>query len=165
MAISDVNFQDSDFKATLARAFDAAWEPFIAQEGQAADTIDNRRRLAARIVSLARAGHADEESLGEAASIYMRVFAETARLSARLRTMPSPGLAPQREEENVRAFGPEALDAMSTALDRCLDDLPLRVPSNALHLLSNSILDEAARGERDPAKLQLHALETLRSRQ
>jgi hypothetical protein len=34
-----------------------------------------------------------------------------------------------------------------------------------VQLLSSSILDEASRGERDPEKLQLHALALLKSRQ
>jgi hypothetical protein len=36
---------------------------------------------------------------------------------------------------------------MSTALDRRLDELSIRIPSDPLKLLSNRILDEASHGE------------------
>lgn len=162
---SEIDPQNDELKVTLARAFDAAWQPFVAHEGEAADTADNRRRLAARIVAVARSGQTDEDALGEAGLIYLRVLAEATRLSARIRDVASPDLAPQADDPRNQTFGPETMAAMSTALDLCLDELPLRISSDAVQLLSSSILDEAARGERDPEKLQLHALATLRSRQ
>jgi hypothetical protein len=165
MALSEIDPQNDELKVTLARAFDAAWQPFIAHEGETADTADNRRRLAARIVAVARSGQTDEEALGEAGLIYLRVLAEASRLSARIRDVASPDLAPQADDQRNQSFGPETVGAMSTALDRCLDELPLRISSDAVQLLSSSILDEATRGERDPEKLQLHALATLKSRQ
>jgi hypothetical protein len=165
MTFSEIDLQNDELKVTLARAFDIAWQPFIAHEGEAADTVDNRRRLAARIVAVARSGQSDEEALGEAGLIYLRVLAEATRLSARIRDVSSPYLAPQTDDERSQSFGPETVAAMSTALDRCLDELPLRISSDAVQTLSSSILDEAARGERDPEKLQLHALATLKSRQ
>lgn len=162
---SEIDPQNDELKVTLARAFDAAWQPFVAYEGQAADTADNRRRLAARIVAVARAGQTNEDALGEAGLIYLRVLAEATRLSARIRDVASPDLAPQADDPQNQAFGPETVAAMSAALDHCLDELPLRISSDAVQMLSSSILDEAARGERDPEKLQLHALAALRSRQ
>ncbi|SFL43236.1 hypothetical protein SAMN03159423_1997 [Bradyrhizobium sp. NFR13] len=162
---SETDPQDDELKVTLARAFDAAWQPFIAHEGELADTLENRRRLAARIVAAARSGQIEEEALSEAGLIYLRVLAEAARLSARIRDVASPDLAPQADDPRNQAFGPEMVTAMSTALDRCLDELPLRISSDTVQLLSSSILDEASRGERDPEKLQLHALAILKSRQ
>ncbi|WP_441244117.1 hypothetical protein [Tardiphaga sp. 768_D3_N2_1] len=162
---SEIDPQNDELKVTLARAFDAAWQPFVAHEGEAADTAENRRRLAARIVAVARSGQTDEDALGEAGLIYLRVLAEATRLSARIRDVASPDLAPQADDPRNQTFGPATVAAMSTALDLCLDELPLRISSDAVQLLSSSILDEASRGERDPEKLQLHALATLRSRQ
>lgn len=46
--------RDDETKATLARAFDIAWDRFIEREGKAAATDDNRKRLAAQIVELAK---------------------------------------------------------------------------------------------------------------
>ena len=54
---------------------------------------------------------------------------------------------------------------MTTALDLCLDELPFRIPSDALKLLSTSILEGASRGERDSDRLRLHALGALKARQ
>jgi hypothetical protein len=169
MTSTEIDPHSDEAKAALARAFDAAWQPFIALEGEAADTTENRRRLAVRIVALAKSGQSDEDALGEAGLIYLRVLAEAARLGQRIRQEnpqeSSPGLVPQWGDEGGHAFGPETVAAMSAALDRCLDVLPLRIPSDALKLLSTSILDEASRGERNPERLHLHALETLKSRQ
>jgi len=94
---SETDPQDDELKVTLARAFDAAWQPFIAHEGELADTLENRRRLAARIVAAARSGQIEEEALSEAGLIYLRVLAEAARLSARIRDVASPDLAPQAD--------------------------------------------------------------------
>ncbi|WP_371420372.1 hypothetical protein [Tardiphaga sp.] len=165
MPFTGIDPPNDELKVTLARAFDAAWQPFVAHEGAAADTPENRRRLAARIVAVARSGQIDEKTLGEAGLIYLRVIAEAARLSVRIREVSSPGLAPLANDQRTQSFGPEIVAAMSTALDRCLDELPLRISSDAVQLLSSSILDEASRGERDPEKLHLHALATLKSRQ
>jgi hypothetical protein len=51
MTSTEIDPHNDESKAALARAFDAAWQPFIALEGEAADTPENRRRLAARIVA------------------------------------------------------------------------------------------------------------------
>lgn len=165
MTFSEFDLQRSEeVHFTLARAFDAAWQPFIAHEGDVADTDDNRRRLAERIVALARSGQTDENQLGEAGLVYLRVLTEAMRLSERIRDMPSPDLVPQSDDPDMQTFGAEAAEAMSSALDRCLDELPLVIPTDAVQVLSSSIVDEAARGERDPEQLHLHAMATLMSR-
>ena len=153
-----------DSKAALARAFDAVWERFLAIEGDEADTVENRRRLAARIVALARSGEIDEHELVEAAFIHLRVLAEAARLGGGNRDTAFAAEV-QPEAQGGHAFTPEAISAMSTALGLCLDELPFRIPSDALKLLSRSILEAASRGERDSGRLRLHALEALKARQ
>lgn len=164
MTFSEINPTSEESKAALARAFDNAWQPFIAAEGEAADTVENRRRLASRIVTLAKSGQTDEVALGEAGLIYLRVLSAAARLSQRPGKEPAPDLSPPWQDEGGHAFTPETVAAMSAALERCLDVLPLRIPSDALKLLSTSILDAASRGERDPDRLHLHALEALKTR-
>ena len=164
MTFSEINPTSDESKAALARAFDNAWQPFITAEGEAADTVENRRRLASRIVILAKSGQTDEAALGEAGLIYLRVLSAAARLSGQPTKEPSPETAPSWHDEGGHAFTPETVAAMSAALERCLDVLPLRIPSDALKLLSTSILDAASRGERDPEKLHLHALEALKTR-
>lgn len=164
MTFSEFDLQrNENVHLALARAFDAAWEPFIAHEGEAVDTDDNRRRLAARIVALARSGQTDENELGEAGLIYLRVLTEASRLSARIREMPSPALVPN--DADHQPFGNDAVAAMSSALDLCIEELPLSIPVDAVQVLSRSIVDEAARGERDPERLHFHAMATLMSRQ
>lgn len=165
MTFSEINPTSDESKAALARAFDNAWQPFIAAEGEAADTIENRRRLASRIVTLAKSGQTDEDALGEAGLIYLRVLSAAARLSRQPGKEPTPELAQQPwQNEGGHAFTPETVAAMTAALERCLDVLPLRIPSDALKLLSTSILGAASRGERDPEKLHLHAMEALKTR-
>jgi hypothetical protein len=162
---SDSNLQDDETKAALARAFDAAWERFVELEGDAAATDDNRKRLATRIVGLAKSGETDEDRLGEAGLIYLRVLAEAARLGDRMRSEATLAPADPVGDRGAQAYAPETVAAMSKALELCLDELPLRIPSDALQSLSASILDDAAHGERDPERLRLHALETLKARQ
>ena len=164
-----------DVQLALARAFDAAWAPFIASEGAAADTADNRKRLAGKIVELARDGVIDEDELATAGDIHLRVLAQTDRMSAQLRAEPAPEpeqhddddestFIPKWETAAGQAFAPDTVAVMSNALNRCLDELPLRLPSGALQLISANILEQAARGERDPEKMQEAALEALRTR-
>ncbi|MDB5502527.1 MAG: hypothetical protein JWR89_2429 [Tardiphaga sp.] len=168
MSFSEINPHSEESKAALARAFDAAWQRFIALEGEAADTADNRSRLASHIVALAKSGQSDEDALGEAGLIYLRVLSEAQRLGQRHRQdvahAPSPTLAANWHDEGGHSFGPETVAAMSAALNRCLDVLPLHIPADALKLLSTSILDAASRGERDAERLHLHALEMLKAR-
>jgi hypothetical protein len=162
---SDSNLQDDETKAALARAFDAAWDRFIELEGDNAATDDNRKRLATRIVGLAKSGETDEDRLGEAGLIYLRVLAEAARLGDRMRGEATLAPVDHAEDRGTQAYAPETVAAMTTALELCLDELPLRIPSDALKSLSTSILDSAAHGERDPERLRLRALETLKARQ
>jgi hypothetical protein len=162
---SDSNLQDDETKAALARAFDAAWDRFIELEGDDAATDDNRKRLATRIVGLAKSGETNEDLLGEAALIYLRVLAEAARLGVRMRGEATLAPADPVGDRGAQAYAPETVAAMSRALELCLDELPLRIPSDALQSLSATILDSAAHGERDPERLRLHALETLKARQ
>jgi hypothetical protein len=157
---------DSDHtKAALARAFDSVWERFLAIEGDDADTAENRARLAARIVALSRSGDIEEHELVEAALIHIRVLAEAARLGRRDSAETAFAAPVHLDAQGGHAFTPETIAAMSTALDRCLDELPFRIPSDALKLLSSSILEEASRGERDSGRLRLHALDALKARQ
>jgi hypothetical protein len=162
---SDLNLQDDETKAALARAFDTAWDRFIEMEGADAGTDGNRKRLAVRIVSLAKSGETDEDLLGEAGLIYLRVLAEAARLGDRMRGETTLAPAAPVGDRGTQAYAPETVAAMSRALELCLDELPLRIPSDALQSLSASILDDAAHGERDPERLRLHALATLKARQ
>jgi hypothetical protein len=159
-----------EFTATLARAFDIAWDRIREVEGTSADTPENRKRLAGRIVQMARAGEMDETVLAEAGVIYMCVLAEAVRLGARNRSEPEStdaALPPGQSvsaPQGAHAFSPDTVAAMSEALDRCIDALPLHAPSAVLQFLTNSILEEASRGERDPEKLRIHALEALKNR-
>ncbi|MDO9562294.1 MAG: hypothetical protein Q7J60_11775 [Bradyrhizobium sp.] len=165
MAATDIPSDSDDTKAALARIFDAVWERFIAIEGDEADTAENRRRLAARIVALARSGDIEEPELVEAALIHVRVLAEATRLGDGKNPETAFAATDQPGAQGGHAFTPETIAAMSTALDLCLDELPFRIPSDALKLLSSSILEEASRGERDSGRLRLHALEALKARQ
>ena len=164
MTFADIQ-HDDETKAALARAFDAAWDQFIELEGIEAATDDNRKGLAAKIVALARSGEFDEHRLGKSGLIYLRVLAEAARLGAQNRGGPGPGNTGHPKAHGANAYSPETVAAMSTALHLCLDSLPLRIPSDALKSLSTSILDDASRGERDPERLHLHALDALKARQ
>jgi hypothetical protein len=164
------DLHDNETKAALARAFDLAWERFIAIEGAEAATDDNRRRLATQIVELAKSGESDEDLLGEAGLITLRVLSEAARLSSQQAGAHPDGQViaePLRQAGDGQGpgYAPETVAAMTTALELCLDELPPRIPTETLALLSASILDAAARGEDDPERLRLHALELLKTRQ
>ena len=165
MAFTDITAQSDETNAALARAFDVAWDRFLQIEGAEADTDQNRRRLAARIVALARSGEAEEHELGEAGLIHLRVLAEASRLGGLNRHEAAFAASDLPDGQGAQAFTPETIAAMSIALDLCLDELPFRIPSDALKLLSTSILDAASRGERDPDRLRLHALDALKARQ
>lgn len=163
MTINNIS-PDDETKAALARAFDAAWQRFVELEGVEAATDDNRKRLAARIVALAKSGETDQQSQSETGLIYLRVLAEAARLGSRNRNVTTLGGKTPFGEQGGHSFTPETVAAMTTALNLCLDELPLRIPSDALKLLSTSILDAASRGERDPDRLRRHALDALKTR-
>ena len=165
MISSDTPPDSDDSKAALARAFDSVWERFLKVEGDEADTAENRSRLAARIVALARSGEIEQHELVDAGLIHLRVLAEAVRLGVRHRQEATFAATVLPEAQGGHAFTPETIAAMSTALNLCLDELPFRIPSDALKLLSSSILDEASRGERDADRLRRHALEALKARQ
>jgi hypothetical protein len=162
---TDIASDSDDTKAALARVFDSVWERFLAIEGDEADTAENRRRLALRIVALARIGGLQERELAEAALIHIRVLAEAARLGRRDSPETTFAEAVHPDAQGGHAFTPETIAAMATALDLCLEELPFRIPSDALKLLSSSILEAASRGERDSGRLRLHALDALKARQ
>lgn len=154
--------------AALARAFDSAWERFIAIEGSRADTEDNRKRLAGQIVALSRGGEADEETLAQSALIHLCVLEEAARLGSKLKTTPAAAAPvpaiPSESQPASHAFAPPVVAAMSEALERCVDTLPLQTPSSVLQFLSDRILEDASRGEHDPERLSELALKALRTR-
>jgi hypothetical protein len=56
------------------------------------------------------------------------------------------------------AFSPEAIDAMTVALDQAVANLPEPVSTTQVNLLAESILRAAKSGERDVAVLQRLAL-------
>lgn len=154
-----------DTKLMMARAFDTAWACFLDREGANGDTEDNRRRLARRIVAVVKSGNLDEEELAESGLIYLSVLAEAARLHNTQQpaaTDASPEMPPA--SETPHAFGPDGIAAMRTALDLCLDELPLQISSDVVTFLTRTILDEATRGEQDPARLSEAALSALKSR-
>lgn len=156
---------DDDTKLALARAFDSARARFLAREGADADTESNRQRLAQRIVALAKAGETDEAQLADTALIYLSVLAEAARL-AKASPRDDVDSSPDSilDAPRAQAFGPDALDAMSDALELCLDALPLRLPSDVAGFLTNAIMTRAATGDHDAASLAHHALESLKAR-
>ena len=156
-------------KLMMARAFDSAWERFIAHEGAGADTGDNRKRLALHIVDAARRGDLDEKRLADGGLIHLSVLAAAARLGA---TPHHDTPAPPADEPapaapapaTVRALGPDNVPAVSEALELCLAELPLRIPSDVVPFLTKAILEETSRGEQDPARLSQAALAALKSR-
>jgi hypothetical protein len=151
--------RDEETKATLARAFDIAWDRFIECEGKAAATDDNRKRLAAQIVELAKCGESDENVLGEAGLTYLRVRAKSARLGGRARGNAVVALARCPDDRRAQAYSPRTVAAMSAALELCLAALPQRGPPNAMASLSTAV--GASRGPRDPERARLHAVEML----
>jgi hypothetical protein len=153
--------------AALARAFDSAWERFIGIEGTRADTDANRKRLAARIVTLSRAGETSEDTLAQSALIHLCVLEQAARLGNQQTSPDDPppsNAGGEPQPPHAQAFSPQTVAAMATALERCVDTLPLQAPSSALQFLSANILEQASRGEQDPDRLSRHALEALRNR-
>lgn len=60
------------------------------------------------------------------------------------------------------AYCPEIIEMMSEALSDCIESLPEPVSATHVHQLAESILDGAARGERDIAALVRIALVELR---
>ena len=165
MTSNDTPPDSDDRKVALARAFDLVWERFLEVEGDEADTAENRSQLAARIVALARSGEIEQHELVDAGLIHLRVLAEAVRLGVRHRQEATFAAIAHPEAQGGHAFTPETIAAMTTALHLCLDELPFRIPSDVLKLLSSSILEAASRGERDSGRLRLHALDALKARQ
>jgi hypothetical protein len=151
----------SEAKMAMARAFDIAWDRFIQFEGISAATDDNRRRLAAQIVELAKSGVSNEDVLGEAGLIYLRMRAEAARLGGRRHGGDVASALARPADRGTRIHAPKTVAAMSAALELCLAALPLRIPMNAATALS--IADGASHGRRDSERLGLHAVELLRA--
>jgi hypothetical protein len=151
----------------MARAFDIAWDRFIQFEGIAAATDDNRKRLAAQIVELAKSGESNEDVLGEAGLIYLRMGTKAARLGGRKRGGDvAAALARHPADRGTQVHAPKihvpkTAAAMSAALELCLAALPLRSPMNAVTALSTA--DGASHGRRDSERLGLHAVELLRA--
>jgi hypothetical protein len=166
---SDSTEINDDTKLMMARAFDWAWERFIANEGAAAETDDNRKRLALHIVEAAKRGGQNETQLAEGGLIHLSVLAAARRLSA---APPAPPRDANEAGDDatgassaaIRAFGPDSVPAMSEALELCLAELPLRIPSDVVPFLTKAILEEASRGEEDPGRLSQAALAALSSR-
>lgn len=150
---------DSDHEEKLARAFDIAMKQFVMSEGKEADTIDNRGRLAARLVVLTKLGEQDEHQLASSAALYLRAFAGAMRVAS--------GSAPRdvAQGRGQIALGPDAIAAVTEALEQCLNDLPEGgVSSAARDVLQKALLEAAGGGERDVSKLTAFALEKLRTR-
>jgi hypothetical protein len=153
--------EPSQFELGLARAFDLAWVRFLEIEGAVADTADNRGSLAARIIVLAQSGESNEEQLGSAALIYLRALMGAKRLPQQNVGHVKPASLIERYSST---FDPATLDVMRSALDGCLEQLPLRLPSHIITVLSESILADAAAGVRDRQRLCEQAMKALKDR-
>ncbi len=143
----------------LAQIFDLTWSEFLRIEGTENATEDNRKLLAARIVTIERSGEYDGEAISDAALIYMRALKAARELSV----SPSNVLAfPSRSAS--ASFGPERVKAMAAALELCLNELPLRVPSDARDTLTSAILRAASEGETDALKMMDAGMRALSAR-
>jgi hypothetical protein len=150
--------EPSEFERALARVFDRAWDAFLTAMGPDADTPENRGSLAARIVVMAKLGEQDEEVMASAAMLYLR-----ARVAAQ---------ALRREERSIElsdvtagpALGQESITAAVAAYDACIEELPEGISEYARSTLLESVMDNAGKGIRDPARLRELALEKLRLR-
>ena len=67
------------------------------------------------------------------------------------------GEAPMRDFSDA-AFSPEAIDVMTSALERAVANLPEPVSTTQVNLLAESILRSAKSGESDVAVLERLAL-------
>ena len=142
----------------MARVFDRAWEAFLAAVGPEADTADNRGSLAARIVVIAKLGEQDEEVMASAALLYLRalVAAKTLRRGEQSIDLSDATPGPVLDQELITAA--------VAAYDACIEDLPEGISEYALSTLLKSVMDNAGKGIRDPARLRELALEKLRLR-
>jgi hypothetical protein len=150
--------EPSESEQALARVFDRAWEAFLAAEGREADTAENRGSLAARIVVIAKLGEQDEEVMVSAALLYLRALLATkvSRPEERSSAISDATPGPVLDQESITAA--------AAAYDACIEELPEGISEYARSTLLNSIMDNAGKGIRDPARLRELALEKLRLR-
>jgi hypothetical protein len=150
--------EPSDPEQALARVFDRAWNAFLAAAGPEADTAENRGSLAARIVVIAKLGEQDEEAMVSSALLYLRALLVAKALRREERSIePSedaPG--PVLDQESIAAAG--------AAYDACIEELPEGISESVRSTLLKSVMDNAGKGIRDPARLRELALEALRLR-
>ena len=146
----------------MATVFDSVWTRFLEHEGSDADTPENRGLLAARIVVLFKTIGADESEIETAALIFLLALAAARRISWASSDPATPPALIATVEGG--GFAPETIEAMSEALQLCLDELPLRFPAEAHVLIRTTILNSARAGERDPIRLHEAAMEALRAR-
>ncbi|WP_315831028.1 hypothetical protein [Bradyrhizobium prioriisuperbiae] len=148
----------------LALILDDAWERMVATCGEAEATSANRAALASRIVVLAQQGETDARQMSEAAAIYLSALIAVRGLQQRnSETSISCRATPLRENAGA-AYDADALAAMEEGLALCREALPDPIPSVVSAFLLTSILDQAAKGERNPVQLCNRALEALRAR-
>lgn len=147
----------------LARILDDAWERMVAICGEAEATSANRATLASRIVLLAQQGETDERQMGKAAAIYLCALIAVRRLQQRAPETSVPRTASLREHAGG-AYDADALAAMEEGLALCREALPDPIPSSVSAFLLTSILDQAAKGERNPVRFCNQALEALKAR-
>jgi hypothetical protein len=164
--VKDTTAESSSARVTqLATLFDEVAARFEAAQGRPLDA-EGRRRVAARIVAVTRqlpAGEIDEEEICETVLIYIRAFEIAAALAPAHDPDPAEAPAPRRSLSGA-TYDPDAVAAMTAALDRCLDELPDRLPSSVVTTLSAAILAATADGERDVAALAAQAMDRLRQR-
>jgi len=156
--IDDKQPNAPDFKLMLARAFDLAWEEFLTVEGAVEDTAENRGALAARIVVLGKLNEPDEVEISVASLIFLRALVAARRLGPD-RPLPTTG-----SDSPGAMLDPDGIDVTAGAIEACLAELPEGISVQARSILSQSILENAGKGERDINRLQTSALEALRSR-
>lgn len=143
----------------LAQIFDQAWSEFVRIEGEIIATEENRKSLAARIVALARNGEKDVDAIAHSALIYLRALRAARELSNSNANILSFPFKP-----TGASFGPEKVRAMAAAFELCLNELPLRIPSDARATITSAIFDAASEGEADAVKLMDAGLRALRAR-
>ena len=149
----------SDDQLMLARAFDRAWDEFLAIEGASANIAEYRGALAARIIVVAKAGDQSETAISAVALTYLRALLAARRLAGESQQAAgTAGAIPGA------VLDQDAIVAASAAYDGCLDELPDGISATARSALLQTILANAGKGVRDSERLRLLALEALKSR-